>query len=122
MTGDHARALVLVGALVTGGSLVGVQPGHAPTAPVSEVRTIKAPPAAPLAKLAPVEKVPLPAPRPKIEAKPKPKAEPRPLKKSLPSCAYIRREQARMSFAEQWSAYLNASPEEIAHGKRCLGI
>lgn len=120
MTGDHARALVLVGALVTGG-LIG---GHTPPVPVSEFRIIKVPPATPLAKLAPVERVPLPVPRPKIEAKPKPKAEPKPraLKKSLPSCPDIRRKQASMSFAEQLSAYRNASPEEIAHGRRCLGI
>lgn len=123
MTNDLARAAVLVGALVTGGSLVGNR-APVPSAPPAEVRTFQAPPAAPLAQVAPVVAPPLPAPRPKItpEAKPKPKATKPPLKKSLPSCEHIRRERARMSLSEQFAAYQSASAEEIAHGKRCLGF
>lgn len=128
MTSDHIRALVLVGALATGGSFIGSR-GPAPAIPAPPVeRLIKLPPAAPLGqahKPPPAEvKPPLPVPRPKIEVKPKPKPEakrPRQAKKALPSCEYIRREKARMSWSEQWAEYQKATPAEIAHGKRCLG-
>lgn len=78
-----------------------------------------------------VETKPLPPPvemkRPKVEAKspaksaPKPRA-PAPKRSSLPSCAVVEREYQRMSIAEKWAAYRKATPEQIAHGKRCLGM
>lgn len=47
-------------------------------------------------------------------------AKPRP--KALPSCAEIKRRRDSMTFAEQLAAYSRATPEEVAHGRRCLGI
>lgn len=73
-----------------------------------------------------LEAAPLPKPRPKVEekpkSKPKPKARPSSLKKSLPSCAYIKGEFARMTWAERMAEYRNSTAEEIAHGRRCLGM
>lgn len=73
------------------------------------------------------EKPQLPQPRPKLEAKPKPKPQPKPEparkpRKALPSCAVVEREYQRMTLAERWARYGKATPEEIAHGKRCLGF
>ena len=77
----------------------------------------------------PVEVKPSP---PKIDARPKavikpqakPEAKPRAPapKKSLPSCAVVKREYQTMSWAQQMAAYHRATAEEIAHGKRCLGF
>lgn len=149
---DEARALAIVAALLSGASGSAGFVGGRISAPVppAEVRyvTLPAPapvvvePPAPVAPLeleppaAPVaaepgpapevESAPVPKPRPKIEAKPKaqpkPKARPSTLKKSLPSCDVVRREKQRMSYAEQLAAYARASAEEVAHGKRCLGM
>lgn len=38
----------------------------------------------------------------------------------LPSCAVIRREAERMTWAQKMSAMATATPEQIAHGRRCL--
>lgn len=85
----------------------------------------------------PVEAAPLAPPRPTIDAKPKdkPKALPKPEreslakkprtpapKKSLPSCAVVQREYNAMTMTQRWAAYRSATPEQIAHGKRCLGF
>lgn len=72
-------------------------------------------------------KPPLPAPRPKVEAKPKEQPKPQKArvlapKKSLPSCAAVKREYERMTMAQRWDAYRSATPDQIAHGKRCLGF
>lgn len=40
----------------------------------------------------------------------------------LPSCAYVKREYDRMSVGQRWAAYLAATSEQVAHGKRCLGL
>lgn len=40
----------------------------------------------------------------------------------LPSCARIKAQYDRMSLSERWSAYQTATPEQIAHGRRCLGL
>jgi len=111
----------------------------APPAPVEPVAPIAEPPVS-APPPAPVEAKPLPAPRPKVEAKPKPqpKAQPKPkperdapakklrppasTNKALPSCAVVQREYEAMSWPERMSAYRRATPEEIAHGKRCLGF
>lgn len=153
MTGDQARAILIVAALWTGATNGASFVGGRMTAPVppAEVRyvTLPAPapvvvappevvvplepepPAAPVAAepepVAPeVEAKPLPKPRPKIDAKPKaqskPKARPSALKKSLPSCAYIKGEFDRMTWAERMTEYRNSTAEEIAHGRRCLGM
>lgn len=78
-----------------------------------------------------------PPPAPKVQAKPKPpQAKPKPEKEivvrkprtpvspknGLPSCAVIKREYETMTYAQQMAAYYRATPDEIAHGKRCLGF
>lgn len=83
----------------------------------------------PAVSVAPVEVKPLP---PKVDVKPKatikpqakPEAKSRPAapKKSLPSCAVVQRENARMTWSEKMAAYHSATPEQVAHGKRCLGM
>lgn len=97
--------------------------------PAATVPQVEPPAAAP-----PVEAKPLPQPRPKAEPKPPPKAQPKPekeafakkprapAKRGLPSCAIVEREYQRMTMAERWAAYRSATPEQIAHGKRCLGF
>lgn len=40
----------------------------------------------------------------------------------LPPCSVVRNEYARMTFTQQMAAYISATPEQVAHGKRCLGI
>lgn len=101
----------------------------APLAP--PVRPSAAPPAEPPkppAKVEAKQKPPPPKPVHKAQPKPQPKPEqpirkPRPpAQKALPSCAVIKREYETMTYAQQLAAYYRASPEEIAHGKRCLGM
>ena len=46
----------------------------------------------------------------------------KPRTKSLPSCAVIRARRDSMTWAEQLAAYSRATPEEVAYGRRCLGI
>jgi len=169
---DQLRALLIVGALLSGASATsGFVGGRMSVAdPPAEVRLIRLPPrviripmaeAAPaepgtvapapsasftpapadeppaIAPPAPVETRPLPLPRPKLEAKPKPQPKPLkhekdapakkprppvPSKKALPSCAVVQREYDAMSWPERMAAYRSATAEEIAHGKRCLGL
>ena len=109
-----------------------------PAPPISET-PVSAPPA-------PVEAKPLPPQQPKLQAKPKeqpkdqskpkPKPQPKPEKdasakkprsaapagKALPSCAVVQHEYESMNYSQRMSAYFRATPEEIAHGKRCLGL
>lgn len=104
-----------------------VVPEPAPVVPIEPEPPAAVAPVAEPEPVAPeVEAVPLPQPRPKVEVKPKaqpkPKARPSALKKSLPSCDVVRREYNRMSYAQQLAAYARASAEEIAHGRRCLGM
>lgn len=105
----------------------GASPGEPlpiPPEALSPVPLIK-PPAAP-----PVEAIPTPQPRPKVESKPKPQPKPEPaarkprapVKRGLPSCAVVEREYQAMTWPQRMSAYQKATPEEIAHGKRCLGF
>lgn len=142
------RALLIVGALLSGasGSAGFVGGRMSVPAPPAEVRYVPIP--APVALVMPAEAVPvvpapavepapaviappveeaasLPAPRPKAEPKPeKPAAKRRQhaSRSSLPSCAFIRREYEAMTMAQRWAAYRRATPEQIAHGKRCLGM
>jgi hypothetical protein len=146
---DQARALLIVGAILSGASgsagFVGGRMTAPELAPVAEVRFVHVPvpapppvaaiepapsaPAEPVAEPAApapaVEAPPLPQPRPKIE--PKPKTEP-PVKKSrtvnraLPSCAVVKREFEAMTWPQRMARYQRATPQEIAHGKRCLGF
>lgn len=145
---DEGRAILIVAALLAGAAGSAGFVGGRMTAPVppAEVRyvTIQAPVVAP-EPVAPIEPVPapppvvsaepepvvpeveakpVPKPRPKVEEKPKlrPKPKASALKKSLPSCDVVKREYQRMSYAQQMAAYARASAEEIAHGRRCLGM
>jgi len=97
----------------------------APTEPEPKPPAAAAPAAEP-EPVPEVEAAPVPKPRPKVEAKPKaqpkPKARPSALKKSLPSCDAVKREFDRMSWSERMAEYRKASAEEIAHGRRCLGM
>lgn len=38
----------------------------------------------------------------------------------LPPCSVVRREAARMTWAQKLAAYSAATPEQVAHGRRCL--
>lgn len=40
----------------------------------------------------------------------------------LPPCSVIRREYKRMTYAQSISAYMAATPAQVAYGKRCLGM
>ena len=40
---------------------------------------------------------------------------------ALPSCSAIRRQVAGMTWAQKMAAYATATPEQVAHGRRCLG-
>lgn len=161
---EQARALLLVGALLSGVSGSTGFVGGRMTAPVppAEVRFVQVPVPAAVVMPAeaasvepdvsapkvepddavvsappPVEVKPPPA---KVDAKPKAKIEPtikptvkpqakpevRPRtpapKKSLPSCAVVQRENARMTWSQKMAAYHSATAEQIAYGKRCLGL
>lgn len=70
-------------------------------------------------------RVPAPIVRPEKKGKKRPARSERPKIKrtaSLPSCARIRAAYNRMSVAERWAAYQKATPEQVAHGRRCLGM
>lgn len=146
MIDDQARALLIVGALLFGAGNTSGFVGGRMTAPVAEpelrfvhvpVPAISLPAAAPIdpppaataepepaATPADAEPKPLPRPRPKAEVKPKPKPEPpaRKPRKAMPSCAFVKQRYEAMSWPERMAAYKSASPEQVAHGKRCLGF
>lgn len=149
---EQARALAIVGALISGASFsAGVGGGRltapAPTPQVElqvvpaasctagTIETAPALPPAPVEPPAPPAVAPpadvKPAPPAKVEAKPKakpkpvvpsPKPRPAPAKRSLPSCAVIKREYERMTWPQKMAEYNRATPAEVAHGKRCLGM
>lgn len=151
MTSDQVRALLLVGALLAGASGSASFVGGRMTAATlpAEVRYVTVPAPCILAPLVPAEPVREPAPAvvpsrdepelppkvepkeppppsptpPKVQTKPaaKPRA-PAPRKAGLPSCAFIKRQYEAMSAAERWAAYRKATAEQIALGRRCLGI
>lgn len=98
-------------------------------APVPLAPMTKTEPNDPAASSPPIVKPPLPQPRPKVDAKPKeqpkvpkPRAATPARRSSLPSCAVIEREYQRMTWPERMAAYRKATPEQIAQGKRCLGL
>ncbi len=149
---DQARALLFVAALFGGGGYTGgrvtapapepeVRFVHIPmpaimapqidVAPV-ELAPVPASPATvptepdPVAAAPAAEPKPLPRPRPKVEVKPKPRPEKKRAAshstRGMPSCAVVKREYDAMGWPERMAAYRKATPEEIAHGKRCLGF
>ena len=67
--------------------------------------------------------VPIPQPRaPKAIVAPEKKRAAVKRKPGLPSCAAVQREYDRMSGAQRMAAYMRATPEQVAHGRRCLGM
>ncbi len=129
---DETRALLIVAVLLVGASgSVGGVIGRA-TAPVAPpvVRVVPVPLPAARPVAAPAKPI-KPAPpraevKPKSEVKrkeqPKPKTRPPVQRKTLPSCAVVKREYARMSWSQQMAEYHRATPEQVAHGRRCLGF
>lgn len=103
-----------------------------PIEPAVEPTVVPTPVEPPAETPAPVEAKPLPAPRPKVEAPAK--VQPRPArvrlpsvrKSRLPSCAVIKREFDRMTWAQRMARYAKEKQEgnweAIAQGKRCLGM
>ncbi len=148
MNPEQARALLIVVALLMGAAGSAGFVGGRMTAPVppAEVRIVQipapvevapieppavlpAPPAPPAVEpdppVAPPVEVKPPA-KPKVDAKPKAQAKPKPRppapKKTLPSCDVVKREYETMTWAQQMDAYRRATAQEIAHGRRCLGL
>jgi len=83
------------------------------------------PPAQPAPVVAPPPRVALPPiVRPKSIVRPeRPKAKPKRREVvGLPPCSVVRREYQRMTYAQQIAAYMAATPEQVAHGRRCLGL
>jgi outer membrane biosynthesis protein TonB len=146
---DQAKALLFVAALFggvgfTGGRMTSPEPPAevrivripirpqivaAPVAAhVAEPAPAPAPPPHVAAVAEPEAKPPLPVARPKPDPKPKERPQPKPRaivsakRSSLPSCAVVKREYERMTWTEKMAAYHKASSEEIAHGRRCLGL
>ena len=83
------------------------------------------PPAPPAPVVAPPPREALPPlvrPRP-ITVPERPKAKPKRREVvGLPPCSVVRREYQRMTYAQQIAAYMAATPEQVAHGRRCLGL
>jgi hypothetical protein len=68
---------------------------------------------------------PIPRPRPPAAiSRPERKAVKKQQKRvaGLPSCSAVRAQYDSMSLAQRWSAYQSATSEQVAHGRRCLGI
>lgn len=154
---NQARALAIVGALLSGasfsaGGVAGRMTAPEPAPSPAEVRFVpapawavpliepgpavaieaEAPPEPPESRAPPAITPPAdvkPVPPANVEARPKVKPKPAPPRprtapprKPMPSCAVIKREYERMSFTERMAAYSRADAEQIAHGRRCLGM
>lgn len=70
---------------------------------------------------APVVEKPHPKPK-RVKVTPKEPERKKVVQRTLPSCAVIRREYERMTYGQRIAAYARATPAEVAHGKRCLGM
>ena len=110
--------LAVVGALAVAPAL------NRPAAP--QKQAVVAPKAQPAPKASvPAQRTqPVPRPRPPAAiARPERKAaKKKPRVAGLPSCAAVRAQYNSMSLAQRWSAYQSATSEQVAHGRRCLGI
>src|SRR5688572_10966786 len=97
-------------------------------AAVSYVSVARVPPEQPkqkteVVKQQPKVNVPQPRPKPKIvKEKEKKKAKAKPKNRGETFCQRVRREYERMSWAERWAAYKRATPQQVAAGRRCLGM
>jgi outer membrane biosynthesis protein TonB len=107
---NPARTLIAVSALV--GLAVWASPAQTPAAKKVEI-----------VKQQPKVTHPLPRPKPKVvKKKEKKKAKAKPKKRGETFCERVRREYERMSWAERWAAYQRATPQQVAAGRRCLGM
>jgi hypothetical protein len=145
------RDLLIVAATVAvlGGGLFAATQGPRPPVVKQPAVEEPKPPAKPKAEHAPLPKLKAPAPivRPEARGKGKQADRPKPKKlpndknksakqagprgmtremckrrsRSLPSCDVVRWCQSQMSWGDQMTAYLGATAEQVAHGRKCLG-
>lgn len=116
---DNARAALLIAAVVLGGGIA-IGRGTAPVvAPAPVTTPVEAPKAAPRA--APIPKLIAPTPIMRPERH-KSKRKVRTVRRGGDSCAAIRRQAGSMSWSQKMAAYQSATPAQIAHGRRCLGM
>jgi hypothetical protein len=141
---EQARALLLAGVTLFGaGNGSGYLLGRttAPAAPVAVKVGAPSPASAPPkvgdnSPSTPAPKAAAPSPRtaaaprlkrpaPIVQERPQAKKKrttPTPRPSGLPSCAVVRREYDSMNTAQRLAAYYRATSEQVAHGRRCLGI
>lgn len=129
--------LLAVAALAGGLYAVAGQPARAPKPGAPEVAAVAKP--APIARSTDHRKVHRPTPKvAKRKWEPIPGARPIPpiakeekrrerpkakiVSKRMPSCTVVRREYERMTMAQKLARYTTASAEEVAYGRRCLGL
>ena len=123
----------MLGILAVVGALTVVPALNRPATP--QKQAVVAPKANPTPKASVPDKRTQPAPRPRPTAaiaRPERKAvkkQPRRAEKkaairrtAMPSCSAVRAQYNSMSMAQRWSAYQSATSEQVAHGRRCLGI
>jgi hypothetical protein len=124
---SDTRGAILAAALV--GGLVFL----APSTPPAQKQSVVAAKSQPAPKVQPVQKTSAPSqrtqPAPRLRppaaiSRPERKAVKKQQKRvaGLPSCASVRAQYDSMSLAQRWSAYRSATSEQVAHGRRCLGI
>ena len=66
---------------------------------------------------------PIPRPRPPAAiSRPERKAVKKQRVAGLPSCSAVRTQYESMTHAQRLAAYARATAEQVAHGRRCLGI
>lgn len=141
---EQARALLLAGVTLFGagnGSGYLVARSTAPATAVAAPVVVTAPRTGDNSPATLVQKAATPAPRtaappprvrtpaPVVRERPQAKKKrvtpttttaPRP--SGLPSCATVLREYNRMNHAQRLAAYARATSEQVAHGRRCLGL
>jgi hypothetical protein len=114
----------MLGVLAVVGTLIVSPALNRPATP--QKSTVVAPKANPVPKTSvPAQRTqPVPRPRPPAAiTRPERKAaKKKPRVAGLPSCASVRAQYDSMSLAQRWSAYQSATSEQVAHGRRCLGI
>lgn len=109
---NELRVMVLAGSVFAAMSFAGQKPAPMPAATPTVAQPAQATPE-PARKKA--------AQRP-ARAAPKAKQKPAQKKRAASFCDVVRREYARMTWAQRMAAYSRATPEQIAAGRRCLGL
>lgn len=116
---------MLIGALAVAGVFVVGMPQRAPAPKQADVAVKhKAPPVVqksggPSARTVTIPRPRAPAP---IVAPERRKQAKKRVAHAMPSCAAVRREYENMSLTQRLAAYARATPEQVAHGRRCLGM